>query len=433
MQISLSVVNLLKKEFKDLLLSENWLEMLLTGSFYELEQMLYSSFLELYDKMVKELIELLSVSEEFRLRQKEVAKEKGLKKLTIRQATIQLRTGSQIKYDSYYAKRVPKDYKGARHMSHILWNTQSKGSPMFASLVTLFSVLCPSFLIANNVLSYQGVRTNFDRVRQVSLSLGESCLNDRVDIQLDREDSLAGKRVIIGIDGGRTRTRVYKQGKETEKMKTGEKQKKKFDTPWREPKMFVISTIDKNGKTNKETFPIYDASFGDVETFGLLENYLEKLDVKKAKLVQFVGDGAPWIWNKAKSMLIRLGVKENKIIETLDYYHASQHLHDLRDYMEKDKKEDSFAKLKNQLWQGNIVGMAATLKDAIPDVDLSSFTPFQYFVNNQFRIDYQRFTKMKLVRGSGLIESGIRRIINLRFKSPSSFKIQISFFFLVSR
>ncbi len=37
MQISLSVVKLLKKELEELLLSINWLEMLLTGNFYKFE------------------------------------------------------------------------------------------------------------------------------------------------------------------------------------------------------------------------------------------------------------------------------------------------------------------------------------------------------------------------------------------------------------
>ncbi len=274
MQISLSVVKLLKKELEELLLSINWLEMLLTGNFYKFERLFFECFLELYDIAVRQIIEGLSKAEEFLNRQKEVSKEKGLKKLVIRPATIQLRTGSRIKYDSYYAKKVPKDYEGQRHMSHILWNTESNGSPMFASLVTLSSVLCPSFLVANNVLSYQGVDTNHDRIRQVSLSLGESCLADRSSIQLDKEESMAGKRVIIGIDGGRTRTRVYEQ--ETKKGN----EKKKFSTPWREPKMFAISTIDKEGKTNKETIPIYDAGFGDVETFELLEEYLLNLEIK---------------------------------------------------------------------------------------------------------------------------------------------------------
>jgi len=36
MQISLSVVNLLKKEFEEVLLSKNWLEMLLNGNIHEL-------------------------------------------------------------------------------------------------------------------------------------------------------------------------------------------------------------------------------------------------------------------------------------------------------------------------------------------------------------------------------------------------------------
>jgi len=74
----------------------------------------------------------------------------------------------------------------------------------------------------------------------------------------------------------------------------------KFDTPWREPKMFVITTCDENGKLNKESKPIYDGTFGDDETFELLAAYLKNLEIDKAKDVQFLADGAPWIWNRVK-------------------------------------------------------------------------------------------------------------------------------------
>ena len=69
------------------------------------------------------------------------------------------------------------------------------------------------------------------------------------------------------MDGGRTRTRVYEENKRG--------RIEKFDTPWREPKLFVISTIDENGKINKETKPIYDGCFGDDETFDLLKQLFD--------------------------------------------------------------------------------------------------------------------------------------------------------------
>lgn len=414
MQLPPSVVKILKTEFDSQILSEDWLTMLLTGDLYNFEQLLYKSIINLYDKICESLIKLVSVSSGFINSQKELAKSKGLKKLVTRPVELQLRTGTKVRYDSLYAKKVPKGYKGSRHLSLLIWQTLLKSSPMYQSLTCLLSIICPSFELSKWMLRYQGVHANFDRTREVSLSLGEACMVDRSTIQIAPGESLAGKRVVIAMDGGRTRTRVYHQ---EGKVKRGQK----FDTPWREPKLFVITTIDKKGKINKKDLPIYDSSFGDDESFELLEQYLKTLKIEKAKEVQFIADGAPWIWNRAKPMLLGLGVKKEKIIETLDYYHAMEHLHQLMVYVDKDQKDSIFKKLKQGLWEGNLSKMKRLLRKGIPGVNLAEFTPYKYFAKNEKRIDYQSFKEQNRPIGSGVVESGIRRVINLRFKSPSTF------------
>lgn len=42
-------------------------------------------------------------------------------------------------------------------------------------------------------------------------------------------------------------------------------------------------------------------------------------------------------------------------------------------------------------------------------------------MNGYLRLRYDLLTKKSLPLGSGIVESSIRRIINLRFKSPSTF------------
>ena len=44
-----------------------------------------------------------------------------------------------------------------------------------------------------------------------------------------------------------------------------------------------------------------------------------------------------------------------------------------------------------------------------------------YFTSNENRMQYKSNLRMKLPIGSGVIESGIRRVVNLRLKSPGSF------------
>lgn len=416
MRISPSVIKILKTEIESQILSEDWLRIILEEGLYTFEQLLYSSITSVYDSICDHLIKVVSSSAEFIESQKKLGESKGFKKLVTRPVELQLRTGTKIKFESLYAKEVPKDYEGSRHLSMVFWQVNFKSSPMYQSLTCLLSVICPSFEISKELLRYQGVHANFDRTRELSLSLGEQCIASRSTIQLAPEESLSGKRVVIAIDGGRTRTRVYK-----EEEKTKGKRKQKFETPWREPKLFVITTIDEKGKVNKQDLPIYDSSFGDDETFEILEQYLKELEVEKAKDVQFIGDGAPWIWNRAKPMLLRLGVEKSKIIETLDYYHAMEHLNELMVYVEKDQKETVFKKLKQGLWEGDITKIKRQITKGILGVDLDEFTPYKYFLKNRKRIDYQSFKSENRPIGSGVIESGIRRVINLRFKSPSTF------------
>jgi len=413
MQISLSLSKILKTEFEKLILSKDWFDLLLEGAFYEFEKLLHQQVYELYDKISEVLIDYISKSSEFIKIQKEKAKELDLKKLETRTANVRLRTGTKIRYDSLYAKEVPLVYSGERHLPAIVWKMSGCCSPMYQSINCLFSVLCPSFEVSKELLNYQDIKVNYEKVRQVSLNLASEGLQDRSSIQLEKGETLAGKRVVIAMDGGRSRTRVYQEGKSGR----GEK----FDTPWREPKMFVITTCDENGKVNKESKPIYDGTFGDDETFELLANYLENLEIDKAESVQFLADGAPWIWNRVKIILLRLGVAVDKIIESLDYYHAIEHVNEMKVYFDEDKQDAHFDQLKDALWQGDFEEMTRLIQEGIEGVDLEEFNPYQYFNKQKNRIDYQSLKDDNRPCGSGIIESGIRRIINLRFKSPSTF------------
>jgi len=374
MRISLSSVKILKTDFEKEIRLEKWFAKLLSGDLYSFEQELYGWLVELYDKICEAMLTQLSKSNKFDKIQREVANQKGLKKLKARQVEIQLRTGTKVKYDSLYAKKSPKGYEGSRHLSHIFWETDQKSGPMYQSLTCLLSVICPSFMLSKSVLNYQGIHANFDRIRKLSLSMAENCKANRTKIQLKKGETLAGKRVLIAIDGGRTRMRHYSDEKQKGRSS-------KYDTPWQEPKLFVITTIDENGKANKKELPIYDSCFGDDETFVILEQYLKH--------------GALWIWNRVKPMLIGLGVKEDKIIETLDYYHAMEHLYELFEYVEKDQKESISKKLKQALWQGDIKELKRLVKKGIPGVNLEKFNPYKYFYKNRNRIDYQRLRKEK--------------------------------------
>ena len=90
---------------------------------------------------------------------------------------------------------------------------------------------------------------------------------------LDEDLSLAGRTLYVGIDGGRLRTRQAKRGPIPEgKKRTG------FTTPWRDPKLFTLYTLDEQGRTDRDWTPIHDATLGDADAvFELIEATLRAL------------------------------------------------------------------------------------------------------------------------------------------------------------
>ncbi len=273
------------------------------------------------------------------------------------------------------------------------------------------------------MLQSQFVSTNYNRVRDLSIKVGNASLTSRVGIQFKEGETLAGKEVSISTDGGRSRIREDKETfneAETHRL---------YDTPWREPKLFVIHILDKEtGKQSKTELPIYDCTLGekgDNKHFDLLSEYLKKLEIDKAEKVQFVADGAAWIWNRARPMLEQLGVKPENIIETLDYYHATEHLSvmvkSLPKRITKEQKAELLIELKKLLWEGKISEMINKIKTVVKRTNKDIRREFKYFTKHIERCRYSYFKENKFLCGSGMVESAIRRVINLRFKCPSSF------------
>ena len=420
-KLTLLMTNLLKTLSFDTI---KYKELLLSGNLYEFEERLHEFVMtEIYDKLAQELIDSVLSTPWFDTKMKRIASSTRLGKLQKREVSLQLRTGTYIKVETLYARVVPKGFEGSRYLSFRYWGVISHASPSYYSLISKFSVLCGSFSIVKDVVDGLQIGCNLDRIRSLSLSVAKKCLSNRVDCMLNEKDDLAGKRVVISTDGGRIRTREYRA------VQNEKATHYKFETPWREPKLFVISIIDENGKINRKELPIYDATFTEESLFSLLGQYLKALNINQVKEVQFIADGALWIWNNAKKFLMDLGVSEYKIVETLDYFHAVEHLKKLTDLLPNHKKDiksgtppDSlFQELKTLLWQGNVKEIIEKIEGQLKRISKKIKTEISYFKKNSQRMEYPKFRENKWLSGSGIIESGVRRMINLRFKSPSCF------------
>jgi hypothetical protein len=384
-----------------------------SGDLYGFEEGLYSQLMECYNETVQVLLNEVSKSDTFRSSQRSLGQSLGLGKLSFRDCSIQLRTGFWVNVKGLYAKKVPEGYEGERHMLYLYWSVMEQASPAFYSLMCLFSVLCCSYDVARQVLGMQYVKVGFDRMRFLANRISSQCIKTRTELVLDKAENLTGKRVFISLDGGRTRTRDYLP--ELNKKGTHHK----FKTPWKEPKMLVINILGKDGKNDRHTLPIYDVAFGDDQVVEVLRQYLSALHVEQAEMVQIAADGALWIWNRVKRMLLALGVPDEKIVETVDYYHAVENLNKAIEFIPVISTPDRpklAQSLKGMLWEGKIKDIVAKFKQLCSQWDDQTCeTVLGYFIRNEKRMNYQKFKEQNLPCGSGSMESAIRRVICLRF------------------
>lgn len=161
------------------------------------------------------------------------------------------------------------------------------------------------------------------------------------------------------------------------------------------------------------------------EVLGLLREYLQHLDIAQAKSIQIVADGAPWIWNTMKPLLLSLGVPEGLIVETLDHAHASGYVNKiiakLPEHTSSAQKNELLKQFLSWLWDGKSLQIVERCKALFrsPCQELQRW--MNYLEKHTERTQYAHFKQNKYQYGSGIVESGIRRIINLRFKNPSTF------------
>src|SRR5207244_2314333 len=58
----------------------------------------------------------------------------------------------------------------------------------------------------------------------------------------------------------------------------------------------------------------------------LLALHLHHLGAAQAKVVAFLADGAPWIWERLDWVIGRVGLRPRQVVKVLDWCHAAHHL-----------------------------------------------------------------------------------------------------------
>ncbi len=407
-----------------------WRELLAQHlDFAGLEQAITARMNALGAELVKQVVEPLLVDADYVERLKRWGGQRGLKFKEYRTVRVRLSTGQWIEVKTaYFIKAQPKS--GKRRMKRrgrgAYLGLEALGflghySMGLVSEVVELAVLCPSLAVAQTVLARRGLELDVKTVRRLCSELGQRGVALRGAVSLDGREALAGRTLVIGIDGGRLRERRPKRGRKKAGLK-----RQGYHSDWREPKLFTIYVTDGAGEIDREVPPFHDATLGDHEVmFELLERYLRALDLSEVKRVVFCGDGAAWIWADVEALIERLGLESTCTHQVLDYTHAKQNLHQILAWLPKRLRTPKVERQwKALLWRGDIEGLG----QAIEQTFLSNrgrkkaLAKWQsYFAANAHRMQYEGFHQQGLPCGSGSVESAIRRVINLRLKAPGTF------------
>ncbi len=292
------------------------------------------------------------------------------------------------------------------------------------STVAEAALLCPSLAVAQQMLARRSIELNVKTIRRLCREPGEAGPGRRGEVSLQGEETLSGRTLVIGIDGGRLRERRRKRGRKPAKL-----ERRGYHSDWREPKLFTVYLIDEQGELVKSFAPLHDATMGDHEAmFAVLEGYLRALDPNDVQRVVFCGDGAAWIRSGVEALCERSGLDSARVTQVLDYTHAKQNLQELIDLVPakvKAARPGLAEAWKTLLWQGRIEQLRQAIEQTITSKSRRqrALDKWQrYFARHQPRMQYQAFQRANLPCGSGCVESAIRRVINLRLKAPGSFR-----------
>ena len=301
-------------------------------------------------------------------------------------------------------------------------------SPALQSEAGRMVALMPSMEAAREELARRGCDLDVKTVRRLSLELGAEALAARKEDllawrrgELPAGTEMAGKRVGVAIDGGRTRTRQTKR-----KGRRTKKGRHRFDTPWREPKLAVIYELDDSGAIDRSRLRTVDGTLlGPDHLMELVAYHLHRLGAAQAKHVVFLGDGSDWIWDRVPEVAARAGLPLGRWFQALDPSHAVSHIAKALEacaHWSIKERQKQLTRLRRMLRSGGVDKVIAYLQrlkrgrrsTAIQD-------EIDYLEKRRRLMKYAELRRKKLPIGSGAVESTIRRVVNLRVKGPGMF------------
>ena len=229
---------------------------------------------------------------------------------------------------------------------------------------------------------------------------------------------LAGKRVMVCVDGGRLRYRLEKPGRRRKSGHHG------YDAPWREPKLVAIYLLDEHGKKTDDP-PIYEGTLAPWEDAAtLIASTLTRFGAREAEVLAIAADGSDNIWRHVEAIVAAVGIDPARVVHFVDFYHALEHLHDaaklVRPWSEQQRAQ-WVNKQAKRLRRGRASQVVAALS-ALSVADRAELEKeVAYFQGRTHLMRYDQLRARGLPLGTGAVESAVRRVVNLRLKGTGTF------------
>ena len=386
---------------------------------------------ELADWVVAERLQQLLIREEVNFKIREIFSRKKFLKHGMRTVAIRLSGGTIVPIVASYWIVRKNDKKEKRengmYPTLLFFGIYDHCSPLLLAEISQLCVALGSMEEGQRLLQERGVRLDIKTIRNSVKRFARRARSGQkvLSHMIFADEKLKGRRVVISVDGGRLRIRKTKRGPKTKKGRSH------YSTDWREPKLLIIYVVGEHGRIDKEFSPVIDGTLqGPEGLYALLWNYLQALGINELEEILFVADGAVWIWEQLQTFKALLRVKgiACKIVELLDMYHAVQHLYafsELKRAWGKKKRARWINEQKRNLKGGSVDKLIGALESAARGAKSSSLRrELEYFRKNRERMTYTRRRAEQMPIGSGAIESAIRRVINLRLKSPCIFWLE---------
>ena len=283
------------------------------------------------------------------------------------------------------------------------------------------SALLGSYEEAAEMLSDDGITVSVNKLREVCGRIGRKLVQMTSSGSVQVEGNVKERRIVVSMDGGRVRLREPRKGRTR-------KGRKKFAANWREPRLFIIYAVDENGRMADDFAPIIDGTLASCDRlFAMLQAYLVSIKITEASRVLFVADGAAWIWRRIPKLIAALELKAEQVQELIDFWHAVEYLGKIADSkkLQGAKRKHWLTIQKRRLLNGEIGSVVIELETLLKGRKSKNQTTWlNYFRThglNHRRMDYAASRSQQMPIGSGAIESAVRRVINLRVKSNSTY------------